>query len=407
MAKKTVRKKTAKKKATKKKAAKKSTALTLVKKPARRRARPPQRLVIEDPNGILEPRLPAVPMAPAAAAAPPHELGETPYLGYGGMSESDFTEEQQRILMAPILTPDEVEEQKLTVGDTRYYIPIDHVHIKPTGAVYLPQMRVRQRLSLAFGPGGWGVAPVTKAEALKGDAKGQQYALLVGGKLVGYAFGEQDMFEDNQQQSEAAVMESIKSNAIVRGSKDLMIGADCWDPAFGWKYQQLMCVRVWRERGEKPQWRRFDQPPWWNETGITDDSPNRDKYVGPYGRPEEGNQAIPQPGEPAFDRNTGEVIGEPAGPPARAPQRGAPRGGRKQVKISEPQVRRLRAIALEHGWREKDDDGDNFPGLHKALEGVYGIEHFHDIIRGRYKGEYDDIIEAIESGAIKPEDYQQ
>jgi hypothetical protein len=55
------------------------------------------------------------------------------------------------------------------------------VEIKPDGIVYLPEIKYRRILNLAFGPGGWGMAP--RGETVVGDkVVTREYALIVHGR---------------------------------------------------------------------------------------------------------------------------------------------------------------------------------------------------------------------------------
>ena len=57
----------------------------------------------------------------------------------------------------------------------------DDVEVKPDGIVYLPEIKYRRILNLAFGPGGWGLAP--RGETIvTAKAVTREYALLALGR---------------------------------------------------------------------------------------------------------------------------------------------------------------------------------------------------------------------------------
>lgn len=58
---------------------------------------------------------------------------------FSGLSNEAFSPEAAKVLLAPV-NPDDVE-------------------VKPDGILYLPEIKYRRILNLAFGPGAWGLAP--------------------------------------------------------------------------------------------------------------------------------------------------------------------------------------------------------------------------------------------------------
>ncbi|ORX98758.1 mitochondrial genome maintenance MGM101-domain-containing protein [Clohesyomyces aquaticus] len=142
---------------------------------------------------------------------------------YHGLGSDAFTPEQQEILLAPI-EPDDVE-------------------VKPDGLLYLPEIKYRRILNKTFGPGGWGLAP--RGESIvTGKLITREYGLIVQGRLVSIARGEQQYFDPD---GIPTATEGCKSNALMRCCKDLGIASELWDPRFIRKFTKEMTKEVWVE----------------------------------------------------------------------------------------------------------------------------------------------------------------
>lgn len=76
---------------------------------------------------------------PAAAIAPAHASPTA----YQGIAQEPFSKEASSVLLGDIDPAD--------------------VEIKPDGTVYMPEIKYRRRLNLAFGPGAWAMKPVGSA----------------------------------------------------------------------------------------------------------------------------------------------------------------------------------------------------------------------------------------------------
>lgn len=127
---------------------------------------------------------------------------------FNGLSIQPFAKEAADVLLAPLDKND--------------------VEIKPDGIIYLPEIKYRRILNKAFGPGGWGLAP--RGETIVTDkAVTREYALLVLGRLVSIARGEQDYFSKD---GIPTASEGCKSNALMRCCKDLGVASELWDPRF-------------------------------------------------------------------------------------------------------------------------------------------------------------------------------
>ena len=77
------------------------------------------------------------------------------------------------------------------------------------------------------------------------------------------------------------ILETVKSNALMRLCKDLGIASECWDKRFTTDFKAQYCVKVWVESKNRPQWRRLDSEPFYKETGLVQDSPNQEQYNWP------------------------------------------------------------------------------------------------------------------------------
>lgn len=137
---------------------------------------------------------------------------------FHGLSTVPFSKEAADILLAPIATED--------------------VEVKPDGIIYLPEIKYRRILNRAFGPGGWGLAPRGET-VVTARAVTREYALVVLGRLVSVARGEQDYFSPEGIPTAA---EGCKSNALLRCCKDLGVASELWDPRFILKYK-AECVK--------------------------------------------------------------------------------------------------------------------------------------------------------------------
>ncbi|KAH0492941.1 hypothetical protein TgHK011_007867 [Trichoderma gracile] len=153
-----------------------------------------------------------------------------------GISARPVTEKQFKVLMQPLEEKD--------------------IEVKPDGVVYLPEIKYRRRLNEAFGPMGWGLIP--KGEAVVGDTiVTREYALIVDGRFVSQAQGENSYFSADQLPS---AVEGCKSNALMRCCKDLGIASELWDPHFIRWFKKNHMEEVWVEhvttKKKRLQWYR-------------------------------------------------------------------------------------------------------------------------------------------------------
>ncbi|KAK5070226.1 hypothetical protein LTR64_002066 [Lithohypha guttulata] len=159
---------------------------------------------------------------------------------FHGLSSEAFPKEAADILLAP-LDPEVVE-------------------IKPDGIIFMPEIQYRRVLNRAFGPGAWGLAP--RGETIVTDkAVTREYALVVYGRLVSIARGEQDYFS---KEGIPTASEGCKSNAMVRCCKDLGIASELWEPRFirKWKadYAREVFVENVNSKKRTKIWLRKGDP---------------------------------------------------------------------------------------------------------------------------------------------------
>ncbi|KAI0014875.1 mitochondrial genome maintenance MGM101 [Xylariomycetidae sp. FL0641] len=210
---------------------------------------PPPSTRTAAPTAAARTPIPAVsgtPLPDAAAQQPP-DLSDGGGEGgqpidwtnsYHGLGTSAFGPETARTLLAP-LHPDDIE-------------------VKPDGIIYLPEIKYRRILNQAFGPGGWGLAP--RGNLIVSERMvARDYALVVHGRFVAQARGEQQYFSEDGVSTAA---EGCKSNALMRCCKDLGIASELWDPRFIRRFMKEYAVQQWVEhvttKKRKQIWLRKD-----------------------------------------------------------------------------------------------------------------------------------------------------
>ena len=159
---------------------------------------------------------------------------------FHGIAQHKFTQSQIDTLMAPINEAD--------------------IEVKPDGLLYLPEIKYRRILNKAFGPGGWGIVPRSRHTIISTSTLTREYALIVGGRFLAQARGEQDFFGADKVPT---ATEGVKSNALMRCCKDLGVASELWDPVFIRKWKQANAVEVWavdvRSKQKKRLWKRRDE----------------------------------------------------------------------------------------------------------------------------------------------------
>jgi genome maintenance protein MGM101 len=158
------------------------------------------------------------------------------------------------------------DSQRLKLSEA---IPDAELEILPSGEVYAPQVRYRQILTDAVGPGRWGLVECSEP-AIKDNSVYQKWGLYINGVLVATAWGGHDYIPSNKRMSYVDSIESAKSNALVRCCKDLGIAWQCWDRKFTDQWKKDYAVEVWvtstrTSSGYEKCWRKRDAEPLWNE----------------------------------------------------------------------------------------------------------------------------------------------
>lgn len=142
-------------------------------------------------------------------------------------------------------------------------LPDDDIEITPDGLLYLPEIKYRRILNRAFGAGAWGLAPRSETLIQMQEFGGlltREYGLVIHGRLVSIARGEQTFFKE---QGIPTATEGCKSNALMRCCKDLGIASELWDPRFIKKFKKKNCENIFVEyvptKKKKKIWKRKDE----------------------------------------------------------------------------------------------------------------------------------------------------
>lgn len=171
--------------------------------------------------------------------------------------------------------------------------------ILPTGEVYVNHMKYRERLTRVFGAMGWGMRAT---DALRFDADTgvayQTWVLMARGVPIALAVGSARYYSEAEKRLDYAdTAEAAKSNALTRCCKDLAIGAALYDRRIAEAWKRQYAIKVWRENVKKPEWRRRDAPPFWNEAGeATERAPQATRASN---APAPASQAAPATAAPA------------------------------------------------------------------------------------------------------------
>lgn len=291
---------------------------------------------------------------------------------YAGIATQPVTEAQAAKLLEPV-SPEEVE-------------------VKPDarGTVYLSHAGYRRRLNGAFGPRGWALRPLSPFFQSAKVAY-QHFGLYTEGIFSGYAMGECDIESrgQNDPMSQGDMLEAIKSNALMRCCKDLGMAMDLWSRPWVQKFLGEHCVKVFVKRRDGSAgvaWRRLDALPIYGETGLTEDSPNQDRYTRPAGA--QSRQASTQQHAPR------ETTQQRPAPRQTNGGETSPNAGDKRP-ISEAQGKRMFAIAKTAGWHSQ--------ALARLVHEVYEMsfpgEESHSELPVIPRSIYDDICAEVEGGS--------
>lgn len=225
-----------KKKPARRAPAKPSTALALRPRPRPRPAPQTLELKILDPERRLDAPAPSVGLV----------LGEDVTLGNIGLVELKLTEQEEKVCDEAVL--------------------VSEVRIKPTGAVYVPHIIYTRWMNRAFGRVGWVMVPAQRAVS-DGKSVVCAYTLFIHGLPVKTAYGEQEYFASNNDQTYGDALEATRASGLRRLCKQLGMGLELWDHEWGERFKAEHCVQVWRDSAKKPQWRLKREPPFFDEKG--------------------------------------------------------------------------------------------------------------------------------------------
>src|SRR3990167_7478215 len=191
------------------------------------------------------------------------------------------TVESHMIALIPTAgTIELTDEQK-----NNLYAPVDEalVEIRPDGLVYLPWMEYVTRLRKTFGLQ-WAIIPHGAPKA-HGNYILWPFWMVIQGKLVAYAMGEQEYQPANRTMTWGDACEGAKSNALMRLCKNMGISLELWQPSFirAWKSKhaetyekknrQGVLTTYWRRKGKGKPKDETDDPPLEKEEGPPPDEP--------------------------------------------------------------------------------------------------------------------------------------
>lgn len=296
-------------------------------------------------------------------------LAADPFVGLHGLGAVAFTEKQASLLLAP------ARDEELDV--------------LPTGEVYPPQVHIRRRLNMAFGPGGWGLRPLANPLGKDDGTLTMPWGLVCDGRFVAMAWGEAEYHATNNRMTWATVLETVKSNALTRCGKDVGLFSECWDRRWADGWRERVCIKAYRTNTprngaahEHWQWRRRDAAPFWDEAKQGHDR-------GGYADDRDERPALPPAGStPSWhDQYAGQDVPASTGGPTRGGWSGSTdRRSTDTRPISEPQRKRLYAMTKEHRVDEA--------ALKAHLRTLHGIDSTRDLKRS----DYDAVCDWVQRG---------
>ena len=135
----------------------------------------------------------------------------------------------------------------------------DWVEIKYPDVPYLPVAYYRKILNDAFGPMGWTLVEVGKANKLN-EIYYLPCVLIVEGKPVAKAIGECEIKGNNTKLTDGDAIEACRSNAITRCCKSIGIAEELHWPAWIRKFKREHCRELGKDRwGSIPIVRKDDE----------------------------------------------------------------------------------------------------------------------------------------------------
>jgi hypothetical protein len=287
--------------------------------------------------------------------------------------------------------------------------PVDEedIEVLPTGEIYLPHTKYRARLNRAFGQGAWAMAPLDKPRIQDTEVI-QPWALYVNGQFMSYTVAGAEMLETNDRMKWSDVLETLKSNAIMRLCKDWGVADVCWDKRWANAWKAKYAVRVWRSGGGKPQWRRLNDEPFWNETGIEADSPNKERYQPPKATVRQGAETTKKQNapkeKPAATKPTSDVVQEPV---AGASAEMVTLWDGKTILPAHQAITGKQVAWFNKHFVDGDDAVWNFKHLENHLRSHFQVDSLFELTVKKFNAlvKYTFAQKGDERGAIDPEFY--
>lgn len=133
-----------------------------------------------------------------------------------GLGEAPFSPDQAKVILAPV--------------DPRLVLQ------REDGLLYVPAVEFRRRLHAAFGPGAWGLQP--RGSGVMRGVVWWKGALIVLGRVVDEAVGEQKWQPGNARMTYPQAVEAAKTDCLTRCCKTgLGMFSELWDKPWteSWK----------------------------------------------------------------------------------------------------------------------------------------------------------------------------
>jgi hypothetical protein len=227
--------------------------------------------------------------------SPPPEnslvLSDSPDIGAVGLVEVKLSAKEETELSQPVT--------------------VEALRVKPTGQVYAPHTAYTAKFNAAFGRLGWSIVAKAKPIISEGVVI-CPYMLYIHGKPVAFAYGEQDYFSGNKQQSYGDAVEATVGSALRRCAKRLGLWPELWDKVFNDDFLTRHCIPV-KTKKYGIQWRRRLDPPLIGEEGpanrneaFTDSDARDTRSHAPQQERQSSSRPAPPAGNaPAANRNEG------------------------------------------------------------------------------------------------------
>lgn len=154
-------------------------------------------------------------------------MGTGILLGELGLVEIVLTDKEEQVLARPV--------------------NVNDILVKPQGQPYIPHIVYTRWFNEAFGRFGWAMVPVGDPQKTANGKKVtvvSPYVLYIHGRPVKFAWGEQDYFEGNADQTYGDALESTVASAMRRLAKRMGVSLEMWDRRYLEAFVDTRCVRV-------------------------------------------------------------------------------------------------------------------------------------------------------------------